>query len=36
VLGAAANVFHIRERQVTRFFLYFDRNRALADLGLEE
>jgi ketosteroid isomerase-like protein len=29
-----ANLFHIRGGKITRFVVYFDRHRALADLGL--
>jgi hypothetical protein len=30
-----ARLFHIRDGNVTRLLVYFDRERALADLGLD-
>ena len=33
--ATGANVFHIRDRKVTKLVVYLDRDRALADLGLE-
>jgi len=34
--SAHANVFHIRDGRVTKYIVYWEHERALADLGLEE
>ena len=36
VLTRPANLFHIREGSVVKFVIYWDRDRAFADLGLAE
>jgi hypothetical protein len=34
MMAKGAGLFHIREGKITRAVFYFDRERALADLGL--
>jgi ketosteroid isomerase-like protein len=34
--GRGANLFHLRDGKVTKYVIYFDGDRAVADLGLKE
>jgi hypothetical protein len=36
LLSTGAQVFHVREGSLVRLVVYFDRDRAFADLGLEK
>ena len=36
IRAEAADLFHLRDGKVTKFIVYFDREHALADLGLSE
>jgi ketosteroid isomerase-like protein len=36
IRAEAADLFYLRDGKVTKFVVYFDRQHALADLGLSE